>query len=83
MVRLIGWAGNMTLSNAFLQGVLTSYEVAVGKPEEKVYASSTRSHGVQYESWPSWQAQQQRYFRSTVPELRPVLLPQSSHTLCW
>jgi hypothetical protein len=24
MVRLIGWAGNMTLSNAFLQGVLTS-----------------------------------------------------------
>lgn len=23
MVRLIGWAGNMTLSNAFLQGVLT------------------------------------------------------------
>jgi hypothetical protein len=24
MVRLIGWAGNMTLSNGFLQGVLTS-----------------------------------------------------------
>jgi hypothetical protein len=24
MVRLIGWAGNMTLSNAFLQGVLTA-----------------------------------------------------------
>ncbi len=24
MVRLIGWAGNMTLSNAFLQGVLSS-----------------------------------------------------------
>ena len=24
MVRLIGWAGNMTLSNAFLQGILTS-----------------------------------------------------------
>lgn len=24
MIRLIGWAGNMTLSNAFLQGVLTS-----------------------------------------------------------
>ena len=23
-VRLIGWAGNMTLSNAFLQGVLTA-----------------------------------------------------------
>jgi len=24
MIRLIGWAGNMTLSNAFLQGVLTT-----------------------------------------------------------
>jgi hypothetical protein len=24
MIRLIGWAGNMTLSNAFLQGTLTS-----------------------------------------------------------
>jgi hypothetical protein len=24
MIRLIGWAGNMTLSNAFLQGVLTA-----------------------------------------------------------
>jgi hypothetical protein len=24
MVRLIGWAGNMTLSNAFLQGVLST-----------------------------------------------------------
>ncbi|HEV7237386.1 MAG TPA: phage major capsid protein [Ktedonobacteraceae bacterium] len=24
MVRLIGWAGNMTLSNAFLQGILTA-----------------------------------------------------------
>jgi len=24
MVRLVGWAGNMTLSNAFLQGVLTA-----------------------------------------------------------
>jgi hypothetical protein len=24
MIRLIGWAGNMTLSNAFLQGILTS-----------------------------------------------------------
>ena len=24
MVRLIGWAGNMTISNAFLQGVLTT-----------------------------------------------------------
>ena len=24
MIRLIGWAGNMTISNAFLQGVLTS-----------------------------------------------------------
>jgi len=24
MIRLMGWAGNMTLSNAFLQGVLTS-----------------------------------------------------------
>jgi hypothetical protein len=24
MIRLIGWAGNMTVSNSFLQGVLTS-----------------------------------------------------------
>lgn len=24
MVQLMGWAGNMTLSNAFLQGVLTA-----------------------------------------------------------
>ena len=24
MVQLVGWAGNMTLSNAFLQGVLTA-----------------------------------------------------------
>jgi hypothetical protein len=24
MVKLIGWAGNMTTSNSFLQGVLTS-----------------------------------------------------------
>jgi hypothetical protein len=24
MVKLVGWAGNMTLSNAFLQGVMTT-----------------------------------------------------------
>ena len=24
MVRLLGWAGNLTLSNAFLQGVITT-----------------------------------------------------------
>ena len=24
MVRLLGWAGNMTISNSFLQGVLTT-----------------------------------------------------------
>jgi hypothetical protein len=29
MVQLLGWAGNMTLSNSFLQGVLSAYRTQV------------------------------------------------------